>query len=72
MNAAKKRTCHVDCNGVVFLQYIDEVVHVMHVGDYDAKIIHHWAECDVSPDVAPETRCMLALVVPFGGKELFR
>ncbi len=41
MNAAKKKTRHVDCNGVVFLQCIDKVVHVVHVGDLDAKIIHH-------------------------------
>ncbi len=40
----------------------------MHVGDLDAKIINHQAEHDVLPDVAPETRSMLALVIFFDGK----
>ncbi len=71
MNTTKKRTHHVDCHSVVFLQCMDEVVHVMHVGDLDAKIISHQAECDVLPDVAPETRSMLALVIPFDGKAFF-
>ena len=71
MNTAKKRTRHVDCHGVVFLQCVDEVVHVVHVGDLDAKIINHQAERDVLPDMAPETRSMLALAMPFDGKALF-
>ncbi len=40
----------------------------MHVGDLDVKIIDHQTDCDVLPDVAPETKCMLALVIPFDGK----
>jgi hypothetical protein len=68
MNTTKKRTRHFDCHGVVILQCIDEVVHVVNVGDLDARIINHQAERDVFPDVAPETRCMLALVIPFDGK----
>ncbi len=47
---------------------IDEVVHVVHVGELDAKIIDYQAERDVLPDVAPETRSMLALVIHFDGK----
>jgi hypothetical protein len=39
--AAKKRSHHVNFNGVVLLQCIDKVVHVMHVGNHDAKVIHH-------------------------------
>ncbi len=39
--AAKKRTRHVDCNSVVLLQCINEVVHVVHVGNFDAKVIYH-------------------------------
>ncbi len=62
---------HADCHGAVFLQCIDEVVHVMLVGDLDAKIIDPQTEHDVSPDVAPETRSMLALVIPFDGKVFF-
>jgi hypothetical protein len=45
--AAKKRTCHVNCNGVVLLQCVDKVVHLMHVGNFDAKVIYHQAESDV-------------------------
>jgi hypothetical protein len=71
MNTAKKRTRHVNCHGVVFLQCVDEVVHVVHVSDLNAKIINHQAKRDVSPDVAPETRSMLALVIPFDGKAFF-
>jgi hypothetical protein len=46
----------------------------MLVGNFDAKVIYHKAEKDVPPDVAPETRCVLALalVVPFGGKAFFK
>ncbi len=43
----------------------------MHVGDLDAKIINHQAKSDVLPDVAPESRSMLALVIPFDGKAFF-
>ncbi len=43
----------------------------MHVGDLDSKIINHKAEHDVFPDVAPETRCMLVLVIPFDDKAFF-
>ncbi len=43
----------------------------MHVGDLDAKIIDLQAERDVLPDVPPETRCMLALVIPIDGKAFF-
>jgi hypothetical protein len=71
MNTAKQRTRQVDCHGVVFLQCVDEVVLVVHVGDLDAKIINHQIECDVLPDMVPETRSMLALVIPFGGKPFF-
>ncbi len=39
--AAKKRTRHVNCNGVMLLQCMDEVVHIMHVGNFDAKVIFH-------------------------------
>jgi hypothetical protein len=39
--ATKKRTCHVNCNGVVLLQCVNEVVHVMHNGTFDAKVIYH-------------------------------
>ncbi len=39
--AAKMRTRHVDCNCVMLLQGIDDVVHVVHVGNFDAKVIYH-------------------------------
>ncbi len=44
----------------------------MHDDDLDAKIVNHQAEPDVLPDVAPETRYMLALVIPFDGKAFFK
>jgi hypothetical protein len=44
----------------------------MHVGDIDAKIVNHQALRDVLPDVPPETRCLLALVIPFDGKAFFK
>ena len=52
----------------MFIQCVNEMVHIMHVGIFYAKVIYHQAESDVPPDVAPETRCVLALVVPFGSK----
>ena len=55
----------------MFLQCVDKVIHVVHVGDLDAKIINHQAERDVLPDMAPETRSMLALAITFDGKGLF-
>jgi hypothetical protein len=39
--AAKKRTRHVECNGVVLLQCINEVDHVVHVGNFDAESVYH-------------------------------
>jgi hypothetical protein len=72
MNNTKKRTYHADCHGIVFLYCVDKVVHVMHDDDLDAKIVNHQAEPDVLPDVAPETRYMLALVIPFDGKAFFK
>ncbi len=68
MNTAKQRPHQVDCHSVVFLQCIDKVIHVVHVGNIDAKIVDPQAERDVSPDVVPETRSMLELVIPFDGK----
>ncbi len=72
MNTAKKRTRHIDYHGVMFLQCVDKMVHVMHVGDLDAVIINHQEERDVLPDVAPETRSMLALVILYDGKAFFK
>ncbi len=40
LHATKKRTHQVNCNGVMFLQRINEVVHVMHVGNFDAEVIY--------------------------------
>jgi hypothetical protein len=51
----------------VTLQCINEVVHVVHIINFYAKVIYHKTESDVLPDVLPETRCVLAMVVHFGG-----
>ncbi len=56
----------------MFFQRVDEVVHVVHVGNFDAEVIYHKAESDVPPNMALETRCVLALVVSFGGKAFLR
>jgi len=45
-------------------------VHVVHVGYLYSKIIDNEAENDAAPDVTPEARNVLALVVTFFGKSL--
>jgi hypothetical protein len=50
----------------MFLQCVSEVVHVVHVSNFYAGVIYHKAECDALPDMSLETRCVLALLVPFG------
>jgi hypothetical protein len=47
-----------------------EVVHVLHLGHLYSKIIEDEAENDAAPDVAPEARSVLALVISFFGKAL--
>ncbi len=32
---------HVNCNHVMFLQSFNKVVHVVHVGNFYAKVIYH-------------------------------
>jgi hypothetical protein len=39
--SAKKRTRHVNGHSVIFLQCINEVGHVVHVGNFYAKVIYH-------------------------------
>ncbi len=56
----------------MFFQCVGEVFHVMHGRNFYAEVVNHQAECDITPDVAPGTSCVLALVVPFGGKALFK
>ncbi len=47
-----------------------EVVHVLHLGHFYSKIIEDEAENDAAPDVTPEARSVLALVIYFFGKAL--
>jgi len=46
-------------------------VHVLHVGDFYPKIVDDEAENNTSPDVTPEARSVLALVVALFGQSLF-
>ena len=46
-------------------------MHVVHVGDFYPKIVDDEAENDTSPDVMPEARSVLALVVALFGQSLF-
>jgi hypothetical protein len=39
--SAKQQTRHFGCNGVMFLQCVNEVVHYVHFGNFYAKVIHH-------------------------------
>jgi len=48
-----------------------QVVHVVHVGDFYPKIIDDEAENYATPDVSPEARSVLALVVTLFGQSLF-
>jgi len=47
------------------------VVHVIHVGDFYPKIVDDEAENCTTPDVTPEARCVLALVVTSFEHSLF-
>ncbi len=46
--------------------------HVGFVCDLDAKVVDNKTEDDVAPYVLPEAGGVLALVVPFLGKALFK
>ena len=48
-----------------------QVVHVIHVGHIYSKIVDNKAEHNAMPDVAPETRSVLALVISFGREAFF-
>jgi hypothetical protein len=39
---------------------------------FDAKVVNHETEADVSPHVAPLARCALAMVVPLCVELLFK
>ena len=47
------------------------MVHVVHVGDFYPKIVDNEAENYATPDVSPEARSVLALVVTLFGQSLF-
>ena len=47
------------------------MVHVIHVGDFYPKIVNDEAENNTSPDVAPEARSVLALVISLFGQSFF-
>ena len=47
------------------------MVHVVHVGDFYPKIVNDEAENYTTPDVRPEARCVLTLVVTSFGHSLF-
>ncbi len=32
---------HVDCNGVVLLQCVNKVIHVVRVDNFDVKVMYH-------------------------------
>jgi len=44
-----------------------QVVHVVHVGDFYPEVVNYEAEDDTAPDVTPEARSVLALVVTLCG-----
>jgi hypothetical protein len=46
-------------------------MHVVHVGDFYPEIVDDEAENDTLPDVTPEARSVLALVVALFGQSLF-
>jgi hypothetical protein len=48
-----------------------QVVHVIHVGDFYPEIVNDKAENYTTPDVTPEARSVLALVVTPLGQSLF-
>jgi len=47
------------------------VVHVLYVGDFNTEIVDDEAENNTLPDVTPEARGVLALVVALCGQLLF-
>ena len=49
-----------------------KVVHVIHVGDFYPKIVNDKAENYAAPDMTPEARSVLALVITPFGQFLFK
>ena len=65
--SAKQRSFPIHRHLVVLFQGSGQVVHVVHVGDLYPEVVNHEAEDDTAPDVTPEARCVLALVVTLCG-----
>ncbi len=38
---------------------------------FDAKVVNNETEADVTPHMAPQTRCVLAIIVPLRVESLF-
>jgi hypothetical protein len=62
----------VNGNLIVFLRCLLEVMKILHVSDFDAKVVNDEAKVDGPPHVAPQSGHVLALIVPLGGKTFFQ
>jgi hypothetical protein len=71
-DTAEECALPVNCNCVVLLQCLFEVDHVGFVCYLDAEVIDNKTENNVAKYVLPEAWGVLALVVPFLGKALFK
>ena len=56
----------------MLFQCLCQVVHVIHVGHFYLKFVNDKAAHNATPDVAPETWSVLALVITFGGEAFFK
>jgi hypothetical protein len=71
-DAAEEQARPVNGNLVVFLECHLEVMKILHVHDFDAKVIDNEAKGDGPPHVAPQSGCVSALIVSLGGESLFQ
>ncbi len=65
--AAKQRSFPIHRHLVMLFQGHGQVVHVVNVGDFYPEVVNYKAENDTAPDVTPEARSVLALVVTLFG-----
>jgi hypothetical protein len=72
LDTAEEPDHPVDGNLVVFLECLLEVMTTLHVIDFDAKVINNETNGDGRTHVVPQSKRVLALMVPLGGNLFFQ
>jgi hypothetical protein len=72
-DATEEQACPVNGNLLVFLECRFEVMTVLYVCYFDAKVVNNKAKGDGPLHVTPQSgRCLLALIIPLGREAFFQ